>query len=152
MCLCQMFNDIIDLGGANTWIKCYFSNCAFGRVQYCVRNWLLNLKRNGRWRRSGCGGLINILSISLITWRSVISICSSRYINCLKHIDLIGALRNIPMVGMTCVALLRRARILCNQMFVMNWLGGTLQKFSDFLTNEGSLSCSGIPHKSFKKT
>jgi hypothetical protein len=89
--------------------------------------------RIGRSRRSGCGGIIDNLSCSLITWMSVIIILSSCYINFLKHVHLRGACGSIPMVGMTCVSPLRRGRILRNQMLPLNWLAGILQKFSDNL-------------------
>jgi hypothetical protein len=130
----QIFNDVLVLGSMGIWIKCFLSNHALGQAQHCVRGWLLNLKRIGRWRRSGSGWLIDSLSLSLITWKSFISVFSIFHINRLKHVYLRSTRGSIPMVEMTCVSPLRRDRILCNHILLLNRLGGTLHKFSDSLT------------------
>lgn len=127
------FNYIIGLDSEGTWIKCHFSNCTLGWVQHCIKNWILNLKRIRRWRISGCRGLIDILSIRLITWRSSISIFLIHYINLIKHVHLIDTRWSILVVGMTCVAPLQRGSILCNHRLVLNHLGYTLNTFSDIL-------------------
>jgi hypothetical protein len=110
------------------WIKCHFSNYTLWREQHCIIGWLLNLKRIRRWKSSICGRLIDNLSFSLITWRSVISVRSSYHINHLKHVHLRGACGSIPMVEMTYVPPLHAGKIL-----LLNQLRGTLQKSRNFL-------------------
>jgi hypothetical protein len=81
-----------------------------------------------------CGGLINILSFSMITWRSVISIFLSCHINFFKHLHLRGSHGSISLMGITYVSPLQRSNSLHNYIFLLSLLGGALQKFSDYIT------------------
>jgi hypothetical protein len=103
-------------------------------VQYCIIYWILNMKRSRIWRRSGYGGWINDLSLILFIERNFISIFLSHYINFLKHVHLRVIHGRISMVGRTWVVPLQRGNIFFNQMLLLNFLGGTLHKFRDYLT------------------